>query len=163
MTFVDLLEHETWMRLALAEAERAAALGEVPVGAVIVCNGDIVATGHNRKEAGDPTAHAEIVAIRQAAEQMGDWRLEKCTLYVTLEPCLMCVGAAIQSRLSTVVYGAADPKFGAIASQLDALAYPWNHRPAVIGGVLADASADLLKAFFAARRQKDENKARSPH
>lgn len=151
---------EYWMAVALAEARAAAAVGEVPVGAVIVQNEQVLARGCNGKEAGDPTAHAEIVAIRAAAQALGDWRLENCALYVTLEPCLMCAGAVIQARLARVIYGAVDLKFGAVVSKLDAFAPAWNHRPQVSGGVLADDCAAELKRFFAARRQKDENIAR---
>lgn len=157
---VDHVDHAAWMTQALAEADRAASRGEVPVGAVVVRAGEAIGRGGNRKEAGDPTAHAEIEAIRAAAAALGDWRLEDCTLYVTLEPCLMCAGAIVQSRIAHVVYGATDPKFGAVVSCLDAFAPGWNHRPRVTGGVLADASARRLKAFFAARRQKNENNDR---
>jgi len=143
---------ERWMREALAQAHDAAVRGEVPVGAVVVQGGKILGAGYNRKETGDPTAHAEVVAIRAAAAARGDWRLDGATLYVTLEPCLMCAGAIVQARVARVVYGAADPKFGAVASNLQAFAPGWNHRPHVTAGVLAAESADLLQRFFRARR-----------
>lgn len=159
---VDSDTDNDWMALALDQARLAGALGEVPVGAVIVKAGQQVALGRNGKEAGDPTAHAEIVAIRAAAQALGGWRLENCALYVTLEPCLMCAGAIIQSRLARVIYGAADPKFGAIVSKMNAFAHAWNHHPVIRGGVLANDCAAELKRFFAARRQKDENMERLP-
>lgn len=141
-----------FMDAALDEARAAAALGEVPVGAVIVCADRIVGRGGNGKEAGDPTAHAEIQAIREAARLLGDWRLEACTLYSTLEPCLMCAGAIVQARIGRVVYGATDPKFGAVESCMQAFAPGWNHRPRVTAGVAAAESRELLQAFFRARR-----------
>lgn len=141
-----------WMGEALAEARAAAARGEVPVGAIVVSGGRIIGRGGNAKEAGDPTAHAEITAIRDAARTFGDWRLEACALYSTLEPCLMCAGAIVQARIVRVVYGAADPKFGAIESQLRVFDAAWNHRPRLVGGIRADEARDLLQAFFRARR-----------
>ncbi|MCM2391386.1 tRNA adenosine(34) deaminase TadA [Streptomyces albipurpureus] len=139
------------MRLALAEAERAARSGDVPVGAVVLDQGgELLAVGHNERElTGDPTAHAEVLAIRRAAERLGGWRLTDCTLVVTLEPCTMCAGAVVQSRVDRVVYGARDEKAGAAGSLWDVLRdRRLNHRPEVITGVLAEACAQQLTTFF---------------
>lgn len=143
------------MQRALAEAEAAGALGEVPVGAVIVRAEQIVATGHNLTQTlQDPTAHAEMVAIRRAAQTMGHWRLLDCTLYVTLEPCAMCSGAIVLSRVPRLVFAAADPKAGMCGSLADLVRDPrLNHRVDLRDGVLADASGDMLRAFFRARRE----------
>ncbi|MES2184308.1 MAG: tRNA adenosine(34) deaminase TadA [Pseudomonadota bacterium] len=143
------------MRLALAQADAAAAAGEVPVGAVLVRGGQVIATGANAPIARhDPTAHAEIVALRRAAEALGNYRLEGCTLYVTLEPCPMCAGALLHARLARVVYGAADPKTGAAGSVVDLFAQPLlNHQTEVQGGVLAGDCGRLLQDFFRTRRQ----------
>jgi tRNA(adenine34) deaminase len=142
------------MALAVAEAQRALEHHDVPIGAVVVHGGEVIARGHNEREArGDPTAHAEIIALRSAARALGSWRVLDSTLYVTLEPCAMCAGAIVLARVPRVVYGCADPKAGAAGSVLDVLAEPrLNHRPEVVGGVLADRCAALLVAFFAARR-----------
>jgi tRNA(adenine34) deaminase len=144
------------MRLAIREAARALAHDDVPVGAVIVraADGEVLATGHNERElAQDPSAHAEMLALRAAARALGSWRLLDTILYVTLEPCAMCAGAIVLSRIPRVVYGTTDPKAGAAGSVLDILAEPrLNHRPAVTGGVLASECAALLLDFFAARR-----------
>jgi tRNA(adenine34) deaminase len=142
------------MRSALAEAEAAASEGEVPVGAVIVHQGRIIGRGRNARERlGDPTAHAEMVAITAAASAIGDWRLEDCILYVTLEPCPMCMGACLNARIPRVVYGAREPKAGACGSILDLRAPPgFNHRVAVAGGILAEPCAEILVRFFRARR-----------
>lgn len=142
------------MDLALAEARRALEHDDVPVGAVVVAEGALVGAGHNERELrSDPTAHAEVLAIREAAGALGSWRLLDCVLYVTLEPCAMCAGAIVLARVARVVYGASDPKAGACGSVLDVLAQPaLNHRPEVAGGLLATQSAALLRAFFAARR-----------
>jgi tRNA(adenine34) deaminase len=142
------------MRLALAEAERAAEHGDVPIGAVIVREGEaIAAAGNERELRSDPTAHAEALAMRAAAERLGGWRIPDSVLYVTLEPCTMCAGAIVLARIPRVVYGAADPKAGAAGSVLDVLSdRRLNHRPEVIPGVLASESAALLQAFFAERR-----------
>jgi len=143
------------MSLAIEQARLAEAHGDVPIGAVIV-RGDepIAAAGNERELRGDPTAHAEILAIRAAAEALGGWRLADTTLYVTLEPCAMCAGAIVLARIPTVVYGTADPKAGAAGSVLDILAEPrLNHRPSVVGGVLQPECAALLLDFFAARRR----------
>ncbi|AVH61323.1 MULTISPECIES: tRNA adenosine(34) deaminase TadA [Streptomyces] len=140
------------MRLALDEARRAVRGGDVPVGAVVL-SGDgttVLATGHNEREAtGDPTAHAEVLALRRAADRLGEWRLSGCTLVVTLEPCVMCAGALVQSRVDRVVYGARDEKAGAAGSLWDLVRdRRLNHRPEVIEGVLADECARLLTDFF---------------
>lgn len=142
------------MRHALNEAHRAATLGDVPVGAIVVCNGEIIASACNeREQLGDPTAHAEVVALRAAARQRGTWRMDDCTLYVTLEPCMMCAGAIVNSRVGTVVFGAADLKAGAMGSLYNVAADPrLNHEPTVRHGVLATECATVLEDFFHARR-----------
>ena len=147
--FFPLDEH--FMRLALREAERAVEHEDVPVGAVVVHEGEVIGVGHNERELRqDPTAHAEILAIREAARALGSWRLLDCVLYVTLEPCAMCAGAIVLARVPRVIFGASDPKAGAAGSVLDVLAEPrLNHRPEVLGGLLASESAALLQAFFA--------------
>ncbi len=143
-----------YMQAALAEARRAAHEGEVPVGAVLVRDGVIVARDHNRRERlHDPTAHAEMLVITAFAAEVASWRLTDCTLYVTLEPCTMCAGALVLARVPRVVYGAPDPKAGAAGSVLDLLRHPrLNHRCDVTGGVLAEACGEVLVDFFAARR-----------
>ena len=145
-----------WMQEALVEARRAAAIGEVPIGAVVVREGEVLGRGYNRREIdGDPLAHAEILAIRQAAGQMGGWRLTGCTMYVTLEPCPMCAGALVASRIERLVYGAADPKAGYCGSLGNIVQDPrLNHRLEVTAGVLEGESADLLRGFFASLRLK---------
>ena len=142
---------EYFMRLALREAERALEHDDVPVGAVMVLDGEVVGTGHNERELRqDPSAHAEMLALREASRAIGSWRLLGTVLYVTLEPCAMCAGAIVLGRIPRVVYGTTDPKAGAAGSVLDVLAEPrLNHRPEVAGGLLADESAALLRAFFA--------------
>jgi len=144
-----------YMRQALDQARNAQILGEVPVGAVIVRNGVVIATGYNHPVGShDPTAHAEIAALRQAAEQLGNYRLPECEIYVTLEPCAMCVGAMLHARLKRVVFGAYDPKTGAAGGVLDIFAEPHlNHQTAVRGGVLSDECGALLREFFAERRR----------
>jgi len=144
------------MRLALKEAAAAAEHGDVPVGAVVVdAAGDIVGSAHNRREAdADPTAHAELLALRAAATAMGSWRLEGCTLVVTLEPCTMCAGALVLARVAKVVYGAADPKAGAVGSLWDVVRdRRLNHRPEVVSGVLADDCGVILRDWFVSRRE----------
>lgn len=150
-------EDERWMRLALAEAEKAAAVGEVPIGAVAVKDGEVIGAGFNRKESDrDPTAHAEMIALRQAAEHLDNWRLLGVTLYSTVEPCPMCAGAMIQGRLERLVYGAPDPRFGADGTIVEVLSEPrFNHRVAVTTGVLEAEAAELLQQFF---RQLRENR-----
>lgn len=142
------------MRVALVEAEQAAAAGEVPVGAVVVADGAVIAIGHNRSITdSDPSGHAEIVALRAAAESFGNHRLANAMLYVTLEPCVMCVGAIVQARVSRVVFGAYDAKAGALGSATDLSdSKALNHRFEINGGLLADESSALLKAFFQKRR-----------
>ena len=146
-------EHERFMRLALAEAERAGAAGEVPIGAVLVLEGTLLATGFNRSvSATDPTAHAEIEALRGAARAQSNYRLPGTTLYVTVEPCFMCVGALLSARVARVVYGAAEPKFGAVRSLLDVGSLAVNHRFEVVAGVLEEDCRNLIVSFFRARR-----------
>ncbi|MEU0392376.1 tRNA adenosine(34) deaminase TadA [Streptomyces sp. NPDC006208] len=142
------------MRLALDEAERAAQAGDVPVGAVVLAgDGSVLATGHNEREAtGDPTAHAEVLAIRRAAARIGEWRLTDCTLVVTLEPCTMCAGAIVQSRVARVIYGARDEKAGAAGSLWDVVRdRRLNHRPEVVLGVLEKECSAQLRSFFRER------------
>ena len=147
-------QHERWMRLALEEARLAAEEDEVPVGAVVVAGGRVIASGHNQREQlQDPTAHAEMIALTQAAASLGSWRLEDCILYVTLEPCPMCAGGILQARVPAVVWGAADPKAGAVSSLYtlfnDARL---NHRVDHLGGVLAEECGRLLSDFFRSKR-----------
>ena len=148
-----------FMRLALAQATAAAQSGEVPVGAVIVQGGKVIATGRNSPIAGhDPTAHAEIAALRAAAKALGNYRLPDCELYVTLEPCAMCSGAMLHARLKRVVFGASDAKTGAAGSVINLFDQPQlNHQTTLQGGVLADDSAALLKSFFYFRREEKRN------
>lgn len=146
------------MQWALAEAARAPETGDVPVGAVVVAEGGaVVGRGRNEREAtGDPTAHAEIVALRAASAVRGSWRLDGCTLVVTLEPCAMCAGALVLARIDRLVYGAVDPKAGAVGSLWDLVRDPrWGHRPEVISGVLAEECGTLLRTFFADRRPRN--------
>jgi tRNA(adenine34) deaminase len=145
---------EYYMRLALREAERALEHEDVPIGAVVVHDGEVIASACNERELrGDPTAHAEILALREAGSKLGGWRIPDAVLYVTLEPCAMCAGAIVAARLPRVVYGAADPKAGAAGSVLDVLGEPqlnWN--PEVAAGLLADEAGELLQTFFSSRR-----------
>ncbi|TDR54402.1 tRNA(adenine34) deaminase [Halomonas ventosae] len=153
---------EFYMHRALDEARRGLAAGEVPVGAVVVdAAGEIVGAGFNAPVgAHDPSAHAEIRALRDAGERLGNYRLDGCTLYVTLEPCLMCTGAIIHARLARLVYGAAEPRSGMAESKANLFAQPWyNHRVSVEGGVLAGRAARLLRDFFAARRDATGHEA----
>jgi tRNA(adenine34) deaminase len=145
---------EYFMRLALREAGRALEHDDVPIGAVIVGDGEVIGQGHNERELrADPTAHAEMIALREAARTLGSWRVLDAVMYVTLEPCAMCAGAIVLARVPRVVYGAADAKAGAAGSVLNVLATPQlNHRPQVAGGLLAEDCAGLLRAFFAERR-----------
>lgn len=146
--------HEYFMRIALGEARMAATSGEVPVGAVIERGGEVIAAaGNEREEKKDPTAHAEMIAIRLAARKLGGWRLPGCTIYVTIEPCPMCAGAIYQARLDRLVYGAPDPKAGACGTLMDLVRDErLNHQVDVVGGVLAEESAALLREFFSSRR-----------
>ena len=145
---------EYFMRLALREAARALEHDDIPVGAVVVKDGEVIGAGHNERELrADPTAHAEIIALRAAARSLGSWRVLESVLYVTLEPCAMCAGAIVLARVPRVVFGTTDPKAGAAGSVLDVLAEPQlNHRPQVQSGLLAQECADALRAFFASRR-----------
>ena len=150
--FFPLDEH--FMRLALREAERALEHVDVPVGAVVVRDGEVAGLGRNERELRqDPTAHAELLAIREAARALGSWRLLDCVLYVTLEPCAMCAGAIVLARIPRVIFGASDPKAGAAGSVLDILGQPrLNHRPEVASGLLGAEAAILLQEFFGSRR-----------
>ncbi|MBA62725.1 MAG: tRNA adenosine(34) deaminase TadA [Planctomycetaceae bacterium] len=151
----DMLRHEFFMQHALQQAQEAAADDEVPVGAIIVHNHQIIAAAHNQREQlHDPTAHAEMIAITQAAEALGDWRLEQCTLYVTLEPCCMCAGAIVQARVPLVVYGASDPKGGA-ANSLYQLLHDerLNHQCDVVSGVMSEQCGGILTEFFKRQRR----------
>ena len=145
---------EYFMRLALREAERALEHDDVPIGAVVVHEGEVIGSGRNERELReDPTAHAELLALREAARALGSWRVLDSVLYVTLEPCAMCAGAIVLARVPRVVFGTWDPKAGAAGSVLDVLAEPrLNHRPEVAGGLLAEECAALLTSFFAGRR-----------
>jgi tRNA(adenine34) deaminase len=144
-----------FMKKAMQEAAKAATAGEVPVGAVVVREGRIIARGSNRPvNNSDPTAHAEIVALRRAAGKVGNYRLPDCDIYVTVEPCAMCLGALVQARIRRLVFGALDPKAGAVSSIMQFPFERTNHRPDVLGGVLADECAKLLRDFFRARRKK---------
>ncbi|MFM9281980.1 tRNA adenosine(34) deaminase TadA [Paenibacillus jiagnxiensis] len=149
-------QHEYWMNQAILEANKAEAIGEVPIGAVIVKNGEIIGRGYNLRETtSDATAHAEIIAIKQASESLGAWRLLDCRLYVTLEPCPMCAGAIVQSRIPTVIYGTPDPKAGCAGTLMNLLQEPrFNHRTEVIQGVLQPQCATLLTDFFRKLRRK---------
>jgi tRNA(adenine34) deaminase len=152
-------EDERWMRRALEEAAAAEALGEVPVGAVVVRGGALVAAGHNLTHTRqDPSAHAEMVAIRRAAEVLGEWRLLDCTLYVTLEPCAMCSGAIVLARIPRLVFAAHDPKAGMSGSLANLVQHPrLNHRVQLTTGVLAEEAGEMLRAFFRARRRSRVN------
>ncbi len=159
-----MTREERWMRAAYREAERARDLGEVPVGALVVFQDEVVGVGFNRRETDhDPVAHAEILAIRQAAEQLGRWRLTGCELFVTLEPCPMCAGAIVNSRLDRLVYGASDPRAGAAGTVFDLVRDErLNHQVEVVPGVLADSCSQILSDFFAdlrAKRRKKPNDA----
>jgi tRNA(adenine34) deaminase len=145
---------EYFMRLALREASRALEHEDIPVGAIVVVDGEVIGTGHNERELrADPTAHAELIALREAARSLGSWRVLDSVLYVTLEPCAMCAGAIVLARVPRVVFGTTDPKAGAAGSVLNVLAEPrLNHRPEVQSGLLAEECADLLRSFFASRR-----------
>ncbi|MFA9477707.1 tRNA adenosine(34) deaminase TadA [Phycisphaerales bacterium AB-hyl4] len=162
-TVVDLIpanpDHdEAMMRLALTEADRAAAMGEVPVGAVIVQGDVVLARAHNRRESdADPTAHAELLAMRAAAQQLGTWRMDECTLYVTLEPCPMCAGALVNARMGRLVYGCTDPKMGCVDTLYHLCTDTrFNHRLMVRGGLLAEDCAAMLQRFFQARRGREK-------
>ncbi|MBF7084179.1 nucleoside deaminase [Desulfallas sp. Bu1-1] len=152
------------MREALVEAEKAYVLGEVPIGAIVVLGGEIIGRGHNLRETlADSTAHAEILAMREAARHIGDWRLDGATVYSTIEPCPMCAGAMIQFRVQTLVYGAPDPKAGAVDSIMDVLREPrFNHQVAVVSGILEDECREIIQRFFRELREsKREGKIKS--
>ena len=152
---------EKFMREAIRQAKKAEALMEVPIGCVIVCQDKIIARGYNRRNTDKNTlSHAELNAIRKASKKLGDWRLEGCTMYVTLEPCPMCSGAIINSRIKRVVYGAADTKAGCCGSVADLFAMPFNHHPAVERGLRAEEAQALLQAFFLQLREKRAAKPR---
>ncbi|HHX73034.1 MAG TPA: nucleoside deaminase [Clostridiales bacterium] len=154
---------EQFMQLALAEAQKAAQNGEVPVGCVIVHRDQVIAVGRNRREKGKSAlAHAEIVAIRRACRALGGWRLWECELYVTLEPCPMCAGAILNARIPKVVFGAADEKAGAMGSVFDLFSFPLNHKPLVVSGVCAEESKALLQAFFQKLRKRQEKRWKKP-
>jgi len=149
------MDDVVFMKKALQEAAKAATTGEVPIGAVVVRYGRIVSRGSNKPvDCSDPTAHAEIVALRKAARKAGNYRLPDCDIYVTVEPCAMCLGAIVQARIRRLVFGALDPKAGAVSSIMKFPFERTNHRPEVLGGVLADECAKLLRDFFRARRKK---------
>ena len=147
-------EHQRWMDRALDEARAALAHDDVPVGAVVLHDGVVIAARHNERElTGDPGAHAAVLALRDAAARLGTWRLDECTLYVTLEPCAMCAGAMVNARLGSVVFGATDPKAGAVTSHFGLLdGAPLNHAVTITPDVSAEECGDLLRAFFRARR-----------
>jgi tRNA(adenine34) deaminase len=149
---------EQFMWLALSEAEKGAGDGEVPVGAIIVMDNEVIASAHNQPiTLNDPTAHAEILAIREAAEKIGNYRLSGGTIYVTIEPCIMCIGAILQARLSRIVYGAEDPKFGGVSSLIDLSRIKGlNHKPEITRGVLAREASALIQSFFEQRRMNQE-------
>ncbi len=149
-------EDKAFMREAIAEAVKAEAAGDIPVGAIVVRDGVIIArAGNARMLTDDPTAHAEVLVLREAAKVVGNWRLEGCTLYVTLEPCTMCAGALVLARIMRVVYGTADPKAGAVESIYRVLSDTrLNHNPELLGGLMAEESAELLQNFFRAKRRK---------
>lgn len=151
-----MFEHKQYMALALAEADKAEAIGEVPIGAVIVKNGEVIASAYNLRETTQqPTAHAECLAIQEASERLGTWRLTDCTLYVTLEPCPMCAGAILQARIDTVVFGAKDPKAGCCGSLMNLLEDGrFNHKSDVIAGVCEEECGAKLTHFFRQLRNK---------
>lgn len=158
------MNHEDYMLLAIEEAKKAAALKEVPIGAIVVYQGEVIGRGYNlREQKQDPLLHAEILAIREAANYLGSWRLEECTLYVTLEPCPMCAGAILQARVPQLVYGTKDPKAGCVDSLYRLLSDErFNHQTMVIDGVLQETCSQLLRTFFQSLREKKKrNKANS--
>ena len=150
----DAQRHHEWMRLALDEASAAIDHDDVPVGAIVVFGDEVIASRHNERElTSDPVAHAEVLALRDAAAHIGNWRLDECTLVVTLEPCAMCAGAMVNARLGSLVFGATDPKAGAVTSHFGLLnGAPLNHGVPVVAGVRSQECGDVLRAFFRARR-----------
>ena len=163
-TTVEEASPEHYMSLAIAAAHEAERLGDVPIGCVIVHDGKVIATAHNRRELDqDPLAHAELLALHTAAKAMGSWRLENCALYVTLEPCPMCAGAIILSRVADVYYGASDPKAGCCGSLMNLLADTrFNHQPKLVPGLLAEECGDLLTSFFKGIRERRRAQSLSP-
>lgn len=161
----ESMADQNFMRLALEQAQHAWDLGEVPVGAVVVKDGEVIACGYNQPiDKHDPSAHAEIVALRAAAEKLGNYRLPGCELYVTLEPCLMCSGAMMHARLSRVIFGASDPKTGVCGSLMNLFEHTQlNHHASVTGGVLEEECGSMLKGFFAARRAAASEARRAAH
>jgi tRNA(adenine34) deaminase len=155
-TINPLAPHERWMWSALEQARRAFAMDEVPIGAVVVHQDEVIGEGYNQRETlSDPTAHAEMIAITQAAQALGDWRLAGCTIYVTLEPCPMCAGAIVQARMPRVIFGTTDPKAGACATLYRITDDPrLNHRCAVLGGVLQEECKAILQEFFSQQRAR---------
>lgn len=154
------MDHQQYMREAIKEAKKAEAMDEVPIGAVVVYQGQVIGRGHNLRESThDPTAHAEIIAIRQAAQMMKSWRLEECSLYVTLEPCPMCAGAILQSRIERVIYGATDPKAGCAGTLFNLLQDSrFNHQTEVILGIEQETCRQLLTNFFQMLRQRKKQR-----
>ena len=147
-------QYEEYIKAAIDVSDNTKASDDVPIGAVIVKGGEIIATGYNKREAtGDATAHAEIVAIREACEKLGGWHLDGCEIYVTLEPCPMCMGAIVNSRIKKVVFGAKDAKAGACGSVFNFNSYPLNHKPEIVSGVMENESRELLSEFFAKKRK----------
>ena len=154
--FINMTLDEKYMRIALKEAQKAVILDEVPVGAIVVLDNKIIARGHNlRERSNDPTSHAEINAIRKASKKLNSWRLEKATIYVTVEPCSMCAGALLQCRISRIVYGTTDPKGGAIESSLELFkAKNINHHPEILSGVLKEECSSIISNYFKSKRVK---------
>jgi len=154
----EIIQDKDFMQLALAEARLAYDKGEVPIGAVVAIEGEVIASAHNLREtSNDPTAHAEILALRQASQTMGRWRLSDARLYVTVEPCPMCAGAIMLARLGALVYGADDPKWGAVRTLFEVINHPrLNHKLEVVSGVLADECRQILQEFFRARRNQHD-------
>jgi tRNA(adenine34) deaminase len=161
VTGQDPTDDRRFMAMAIEEARQAAAQGEVPVGAVLVAGGEVLASrGNERERLHDPTAHAEMLVLRDAAALLGGWRLQDTTLYVTLEPCAMCAGAMVLARVKRLVYGADDPKAGAAGSVLNVADHPaLNHRPEVLAGIMATDASAILREFFESRRGQDETRA----
>ena len=148
------MKEEKFMKEALKEALKALKKDEVPVGCVIVKDNKIVGRGYDKREStNDPSAHSEIIAIRKSAKKLGDWRLENCDLYVTLEPCAMCLGASILARIRRIIYGAENPKFGAISSVVNLLNYKWNHKIKIVSRILKDECSEILKEYFRNKRK----------
>ena len=153
-----MTQDEKFMLLAIEQAEKARELGEVPIGAVIVKDGEVVGTGFNRRETGkNALYHAEIIAIDDACRRLGGWRLWQCEMYVTMEPCPMCAGAIINSRIKRIVYGCCDMKAGSVKSVIDLFELPYNHKPVYEGGIMAEECSQMLSSFFRQLREKKKN------